>query len=263
MLKKLSSIPWKTLLLELLIVFVGVFLAFEFNTFSENQKVRSEKEKIMTSLKNELDVIGLSFGNMGAFQKSKVAEWDSLLRIEQFGDFYDWRYIQPQYNYAVLEYALDTRDSRIIDFQLYEKLVKVYQEIKKLEYAENLMTEWGGQFNNMPTNIDAKDADYQYRVADNRFAFYKFTKYAADRASILQRLPEYARAALELVNKEFSPKQRLELEKEVLRTIASRIGTLKDSEVWETVQNMASTHYTHISESEWEALRQELLAESD
>lgn len=261
MLKKLPTVPWKMLLLELVVVFVGVFLAFEFNSFSENQKVKSEKEKVMTSLKKELDMIGLSFGNMGAFQKGMVQEWDSLLRNKQLGDFYDWRYIQPQYNYAVLEYALDTRDARIVSFELYEKLVKVYRELKKLEHAENLMTEWGGQYKLLPLDMDTTSIAYQNRAADNRFAFYKFIRYANDRANIMSGLPEYAQDALKVINNNFTPKQRFELEKEVLRLLAGRMQVAKDDEVWQEMRQMASSHYAHISESEWTAFRQELLAE--
>lgn len=257
----MPTVPWKTLLLELVVVFVGVFLAFEFNNFSENQKVKSEKEKVMTSLKKELDVIGLSFGNMGAYQKSKAQEWDSLLRNKQLGDFYDWRYIQPQYNYAVLEYALNTRDARIVSFELYEKLVKVYRELKKLEHAENLMTEWGGQYKMLPLDVDTTSITYQNRAADNRFAFYKFTRFANDRANIMSDLPKSAREALELINSNFTSKLRFELEKEVLRILAGRMQVAKDDEAWQEMKRMASTHYENISESEWTAFRQELLAE--
>jgi len=159
--KRRLANSWKTLLLELVVVFVGVYLAFMLNNYSENQKISNEKDKIMISLKQELDQIGLTFGGMGAFQKGKVEAWDSLMQAGEVANFFSWRYIQPQYNYAVLEYAINTHDARIVDFDLYEKLVKIHREIKKLEFTENLMTEWGDKFKNMPQGVDTTSFEYK------------------------------------------------------------------------------------------------------
>lgn len=259
--KKLLAQSWKTLLLELIVVFVGVYLAFELNNYSESQKIRNEKDKIMTSLKQELDYIGLTFGGMGGFQQSKVEEWDSLQERGEFTSFYSWRYIQPQYNYAVLEYALNTHDARIVDFDLYEKLVKIHREIKKLEFTENLMTEWGGKFKNMPQDVDTTSFEYKARLADNRFSFYKFTNYAEDRANTLSNLPEVAREALVVINQHFSPERRFELEKAFLMKRVSNIAGIQDDQVWQRVIAQAQEHFSHVTEAEWERFRNELLAE--
>lgn len=259
--KKLLENSWKSFLLELLVVFVGVYLAFELNNFSENQKVRNEKDKVMTSLKHELDVIGISFGDMGNYQKAIANEWDSLLRMDKITDFHNWRYIQPQYNYAVLEYAIDTRDTRIINFELYEKLIKIHREIKKLEFTENLMTEFGGKLRNIPQGIDTMNMEYKARRADNKFSFYKFTSYARDRGNILMSLPELAREALAIINQHFPATQRFAQEKEVLHIFIDRMGITQDTAAWNDLKTRASRHFTHITDQEWESFRAELLEE--
>jgi len=261
--KKRLNINWQTLLLELLVVFVGVYLAFVLNNFSDNQKVQSEQHKVMTSLKKELDVIGFTFGDMSAYQESKVEEWDSLLQRGEIPDFYDWRYIQPQYNYAVLEYAINTQDARIVDFELYEKLMPIYREMEKLVFAENLMTEWGGKFRNMPQELDSTDVEYQTRRADNRFSAYKFAVYAKDRASIMRRLVKFAREALGYVNQHIDPQERFAMEKMFMRNMTDRLEVAKDDKSWEVLKSQAATHFTHITAQQWQTFREEILAELD
>ena len=52
--KSRLKINWQTLLVELLVVFIGVYLAFLLNNFQENQKAKNEEHKVMTSLKKSL-----------------------------------------------------------------------------------------------------------------------------------------------------------------------------------------------------------------
>jgi len=261
--KRLLANSWKTLLLELVVVFVGVYLAFELNNYSENQKISNEKDKIMISLKQELDHIGLSFGGMSTFQKGKVEEWDSLMQAGEVANFFSWRYIQPQYNYAVLEYAINTHDARIVEFELHEKLIKIHREIKKLEFSENLMTEWSGKFKNMPKGVDTTSFDYKERFADNLFGFYKFMQYANDRARILGELPSLAREALVLINQHFSAKQRFELEKAFLHDQINDPTIIQNDQAWEQAKGQVRTHFSHITDAEWASFRAELLAEPE
>jgi len=261
--KNRLKINWQTLLLELLVVFIGVYLAFLLNNFQENQKVKNEEHKVMTSLKKELDVIGLTFDNMANYQKSKAEECDSLLRIDEIPRFYDWRYIQPQYNYAVLEYAINVQDARIVDFELYEKLVPVYREMEKLIFAENLMTEWAGKFHNMPPELDSLDVEYQKRRADNRFSAYKFTVYAYDRASIMKRLVEFSRDALAYIDKHIEPAERLAMEKELIITMVEKLDAIEDDEAWSDLMHWSNQHFTHITAEEWAAFRQEIIEEQE
>ena len=250
MFKRIVAISWSTLFLELIVVFIGVYLAFMLGNFSESKKLKREEEKLMTSLKYELDMIGLTFGNMGDYQADKAKEWDSLFAKQEIADFFNWRYIQPQYNYTIMEYAINTRDSRIVSFDLYEKLVILYRELKKLEYTENLMTDWGGKYQPLPQHTDTTAIAYQMQVAANRFSFYKFKAAAKDRANIMQKLPTHAREALRLVNQHFSTQRQLELEKESLKSLLQAIHYSTEEDL-DILKNWVKKHLPDFPEEQW------------
>ena len=75
----------KWLLLELLIVFVGVYLAFLFQSYAEQAKIDKEKEKVLVSLKLELEEFRTSFPRFAEYQEGMVNEWDSLFRVNELG----------------------------------------------------------------------------------------------------------------------------------------------------------------------------------
>ena len=89
------------LILELLMIFIGVYLAFLFQNYWEQKKI--DKEKVLMSLKLELETFRTSFPDFASFQKQKNEEWDSLFRAKETAEFYTWRYLEPQYNFQVIE----------------------------------------------------------------------------------------------------------------------------------------------------------------
>ena len=93
--------------LELLVVFIGVYLAFVFQNISLSKGIAKEQEKVFVSLKKELDYFRIMLPEYADFQAKIIEEWDSLLNLKQIPTFYGWRYIEPQYNFKVIEYAVN------------------------------------------------------------------------------------------------------------------------------------------------------------
>ena len=116
-------------------VFVGVYMAFLFQQYAENQKLDKEKEKVLMSLKAELDDFRSNFPRYAKYQDGINKEWDSLFSVQEIGDFYSWRYLEPQYNYKVVEYALNQQATDIINFELYYELSQLHSYLKRLEHA--------------------------------------------------------------------------------------------------------------------------------
>lgn len=188
----------KWLVLELLIVFIGVYLAFLFQSYAEQGKIEKEKEKVLVSLKLELEEFRTSFPRFADYQASMIKEWDSLFANNKLGEYYSWRYLEPQYNFKVIEYAINREGTDVIDFELYESLSKLHAEIKQLEHAERYMTNIGFDHLNIPTSLDEKSERYRIMYNQNRFNFYKFRDFARMRESSLRRV---ARRSVTLVNK--------------------------------------------------------------
>lgn len=187
-------------LLELLIVFVGVYLAFVLQAYSETQKNKKEQEKVLMSLKLELEAFRISFPEFADFHQNVVDEWDSLFAIRKVGNFFSWRYLEPQYNFSVLEYAINTEGSEIISFELFESLSEMYQNIKRLEHAERFITEMGHHYKIRPEGVKEDDLEGRKVSAENRLYFYKAISYSKDRISIMREVVSLSVDILEILN---------------------------------------------------------------
>lgn len=190
----------KWLLLELLIVFVGVYLAFLFQSYAEQAKIDKEKEKVLVSLKLELEEFRTSFPRFAEYQEGMVDEWDSLFRINELGVYYTWRYLEPQYNFNVIEYAINQEGTDVLDFDLYESLSKLHAEIKQLEQAERYMTEIGFAHVNIPKSLDRGSQQYSIMYNQNRFNFFKFIDFARMRANSLRRVSKRSKEIVVRIN---------------------------------------------------------------
>lgn len=202
----------KWLFLELLIVFIGVYLAFLLQSYAEGKKMYKEKEKVLVGLKLELEVFRTSFNSFADFQKVKVDEWDSLFALEKVASYYNWRYIEPQYNFMIIEYALDQKGTDIVNFDLYDKISMLYGEIKKLEHVERLMTNLGMRYNLISGSLDENSQEALNMKAENRFTFFKFKGFASDRVGMLRRVASASSEILEEINEQLGPTKTREVD---------------------------------------------------
>lgn len=226
--KRIQQFKWNIILLELFIVFVGVYLAFLLNNYQENQRIGREADKIYTSLKVELERIRIDFPGQAAYQRSVNMEWDSLWENEIYGSFYEWRYIQPQYDFTTLEYALRAQESSIVDFELYESLTKLYRHVKQLEHIELLITDLGLRYRNVPADSRMNEDELATRHADNRMSFYKFRDLAQLRAGALDRMAGLAESGLAIINAKLGNKKRKQIEKRLLAEHLHRLVPQRD-----------------------------------
>ena len=180
--------------LDLTIVITGVTVAFLLNSWNMKKSERAEKEKVLSSLQIELKDINQYFPSMAEYQKVKSKEWDSLLKENQVADFHQYYYLQPQYNYAIIEYAMATRNSEIVSFDLHAKLLMLYKQIKMLEQAEIYMTEIALAYNSK-ANINNVDAQ-------NLFLFKRFIGFSKNRANSLGTVNQIAIEILKVIEDE-------------------------------------------------------------
>lgn len=177
-------------LIDLLIVVTGVTIAFLLGSWNEYTKAEVERKKVINSLRAELHALDSLFPSMAEYQVKVVTHWDSLLAKKEVGDFYGYRFIQPQYNYAVIEYALNS-SSNVVDFTLHQKLLELYRFIKMLEQTEVYMTELALQYQPALDNLLVKER--------NIFLLSRFKVFSKDRASLLQEISRQAKSVLEVL----------------------------------------------------------------
>lgn len=207
---RLSGISVRNILIELFVVFCGVYMAFYLNDRAENAKVNKQSVRILKSLRIELEQMRIFFPGQANYMRTRVEEWSELYNNKEWGEFYDWRYLQPQYNYTVLEYALNERESDIIDFEMSKELMQVYRNIQQLIESENAMTAMGYAYHPSLANVKEGDPLYQQRN-ENLFHFYKFINAATDRANSLDEVAVYANNALALIEAKFTRQENLDM----------------------------------------------------
>lgn len=198
----------KFLLLELVIVFVGVYGAFLFQNYNEQRKTEAEKEKVMIGVKEDLEYFRIYFPDFAGL--SLVEEWREKIASETYPNFSGWRFIQPQYDYIAIEYALAS-EAEVINFELNSAIAEIYQELRKLEHVELLLTELSMSYQAVPEG-NQDNVTIRLIHQNNFLNFKRFTERYADRASIMQRIAEASAKHLPMINSHFSEAQLKDIE---------------------------------------------------
>jgi hypothetical protein len=218
----------KFLMLELVIVFLGVYGAFLLQNYSENQKLKSEQEKVLAGLKEDLEYFRIYFP--GFTSSGQVEQWQETLNEEKYIDFSEWRFIQPQYDYTAIEYALKA-DAAVIDYELNSKLAEIYLELQKLRYAEDLMTGLAMKYVDVPEEYrDTPEGRFQLR--NNYLNFERFVNRADDRNVIMRRIAQQSSEFLPTLNEMFSTSKLREIE---ISLIKRRIQVSTEKELEEVM----------------------------
>ncbi len=209
-----SKNGFKFLVFELIIVFLGVYGAFLFQNYSEQRKTDAEREKVLVGLKQDLEYFRVYFPDFG--NASITKEWRATLQQEEYlNDLYEWRFIQPQYDYIALEYAL-AADADVIDYEINAGIAAIYRELRKLEHVETMLNDLGMKYQSIPDG-NRNDPDIQLAIQNNRLNSVRFINRYEDRESIMLRIAAMSAEQLERINEQFSPEKRKEIELELIR----------------------------------------------
>ena len=188
-------------LLDLLIVITGVTVAFLLNNWNVHKSDQAERKKVLASLERELRVMCEHFPGMADYQIKMSKSWDSLYNIGLHSDFHQYYYLQPQHNYSVIEYAINTRNSAVVDFDLYQQLLVLYKFIKMLEESEVYMTRIALEYR--PTAVEQPKS-----TNANLFLFKRFIGFSRNRANTLQKANESAQQILLMINAKMKEQQQ-------------------------------------------------------
>jgi hypothetical protein len=178
--------------LDLIIVITGVTVAFLLNNWSTQKSEQAERIKVLNGLQRELKIMQEHFPSMADYQTKMSKSWDSLHSLGKHSDFHHYYYLQPQHNYSVIEYAINTRNSAIVDFQLHEQLLLLYKHIKMLEESEVYMTRIALEYR-------PKEADSQASQA-SLFLFDRFIGFSRNRAATIRAANSVALKILEMID---------------------------------------------------------------
>lgn len=204
------------LVLELVIVFIGVYLAFLFQSYNEQKKQDREKEKVYSALKYELEYFRTMLPGRSTHMRGVWRDLRKEYQAGEYSDFSDWRFIEPQYEYKIVEYAISSDNTELVDFRLYNQLQRLYSTIKRLEHAERLMMTMAQRYKPLPTKVPDAHPEVRTRIADNYHVFGRLILFMRDRANNLALVARESAKCLETINQLMDPETRKKVETELL-----------------------------------------------
>lgn len=222
-----DKVKWLTL--ELLVVFIGVYLAFLFQSYNENTKLASEGEKVFSSLKSELEFFRVQMPGRSGFTLKIWKELKDIESQKQYSDFSDWRFLEPQYGYQVIEYAINLQSSEIVDFELYDKLQVLYATIKRLEHAERMIMQMAQRHVAVPQQLSRSEPEVALRHAENYQNFKRLLVFLHDRAEDQQEVADRSEDCLRIINARMNPETRRNIESGLIKMQLGQFDTVQDA----------------------------------
>lgn len=196
--------------------FIGVYCAFIIQNYAEKEKNNKERDRVLTALKFEIELFRFTMSEISIGMDGYSKELKSTLSQGEYSNFSDYRFIEPQYSYQIVEYSINNQNVQIIDFELYDELQKLFSEIKKIEHVERLLTETARRYLTLPSNINRSDNTYKLAWAENYDNFNRFVILIRDRGQIATRIAEASTNALPLINQRLGAAKTKQIETEIL-----------------------------------------------
>ena len=143
-----------------------------------------------------------------------------------------------------MELAINSQNSEIIDFDLYQALRGLYVQIKRIEYSERLLTEVAMKYKSIPNSLRKGSAEYDMLWASNYDNFRRFIMSMYDRSGNQKRLGNDSKGTLYLVNERLDPQRRKQIETELI------VSNLDRAENEDQAVAMVSQLFPNFNESE-------------
>ena len=182
----------KYLLVELCIVFIGVYGAFMLNKYNEQQKVEVQRQKMYVTLNKELVELQQTFESISNYHDSinevfkvKHNQKELIPEVERY------RYIAPQYSLQIIENALNNNSFNMMDLELHIEISKLYANLQQLIYTEQKITDVSEKY----SLLTAQQKEEKFNL--NKWSLI----YLEDRRSILKRLDLKTQELIKELNK--------------------------------------------------------------
>lgn len=131
---------------ELLIVFVGVYLAFLLSQYQETRKLDDKRETVISLLADGIGRYEGLFEGFAQYHEGRNAEILAELRGGQIPDMSNVAYAAPQYPSDAIDYVLTNESFDVFELELYVPLASFANRIKQLTSVEAELTELGNRY---------------------------------------------------------------------------------------------------------------------
>lgn len=181
--KLLKKINYIQLSLDLIIVFIGVTLAFVFTNYKEQQKEEKETQRIIGLLKVGFERYEELFVGFVQRHETYNESFRNDLNKGTIQNYQGVTYPSPQYPTDVISQLLINQ--RNLNTEAYVLLISFSNGIKRLIYTEEKLVENSEKYIQLPENN--KDVSPVYYIEQEKWA-RQYLRYLDIRKSTLQEL---------------------------------------------------------------------------
>ncbi len=182
----IREINYFRVILELIIVAAGVYLAFSIDQYQKDRAFEARRLKVFSILQQAAELYEKKFADRVLWHNSYNQEFSDKLAqgtIPYFGNF---RYISPQYPVEAFNDALKTQNLDVYDLELYLTITEFSTGVSQLVYVEQKITDISEQYRKIADPGNAQLA------ADQKIIAEWFLQYMNDRKNVAGRLSKLA-----------------------------------------------------------------------
>ncbi|MBO6574218.1 MAG: hypothetical protein JJ896_02280 [Rhodothermales bacterium] len=179
------------IVVELLIVFVGVYLAFALTEARENRLMEERRQVVLELLREGLVRFESAFEGYAQFHGTTNPQVLAQLRSGEVPYFGDQLYVAPQYPIETIDYVLTDESFDVLDLEVYVPLSQYANRFRQVMYVEESLTRIAEQY--VPASAGDPHYARQMQLAQR---YYRLLE---SRRTISANIAELSRQLLEVL----------------------------------------------------------------
>ncbi|MEQ9302324.1 MAG: hypothetical protein RJQ14_00300, partial [Marinoscillum sp.] len=132
----LSAINYVQLILDLVIVFIGVYTAFYFSEIKARNARVAEGEKVIGLLELGIDRYEKAFASFADYHETHNASFKERLDNDVIPDYSSTFYPAPQYPVDVITHILTRESYQVFSIDFYVPLTAFANALERMMYVE-------------------------------------------------------------------------------------------------------------------------------
>jgi len=136
---RLGGVTPAQVLLELAIVFVGVYLAFVFTEYQQDRERQRDADRVLALLEVGLERFEGIFERIAQYHERENPPFRAALAEGRIPDFGDQYYPAPQYPLDVIKFVTTRESFEVFPLQFYVSLTTFAATMQRLMYVEEAL----------------------------------------------------------------------------------------------------------------------------
>lgn len=148
-----KKINYLQLVVDLIIVFIGVTLAFIFTNYQDQKKQREHTKKVVQLINNDLDKYEELFGGFAIYWDSLSIDFQNNLEKGNIPNFENQTFPAPQYPIDAIN-LLTNQGFETLEPKVYIELAEYSSGIQALMYVEQKLVDASEKYTHLPKDFE-------------------------------------------------------------------------------------------------------------